>query len=54
MYFNPLEIPSEFFFFEPIFEELRVDFLHENIHESSPNKAIGGFGHNATMIGPFF
>ena len=50
MYFDPLEIPSELYYFEPIFEELCVDFLHENNHESSPNKAIGRFGHNSTVI----
>ena len=50
VYFNTLEIPSELYYFEPIFEELCVDFLHENVHESSPNKAIRIFGHNATVI----
>ena len=50
VYFNPLEIPSELYYFEPIFEELCVDFLHENVHESSPNKAIRSFGHNSTVI----
>ena len=50
MYFNPLEIPSGSYYFEAIFEELRVDFLHENLLESSPNTAFRRVGHNATVI----
>ena len=50
MYFVPLENPSKLCYFEPIFEELRVDFLHENLLESSPNTGNRRLGHNATVI----
>ena len=53
MYFDLLENPSKLYYFEPIFEELRVDFLHENVLESSSNKAIWRLGHNSTVIGAF-